>query len=207
MKFVSKLFLLLTITVAGVSFATPSAEEINAVLKVTSEAILIADVQSELKIQNMINWQVGQYHNISIDAGGFLKGTGTKEVTKEEMVEGSAAIWYVTKIAIMGQNQVSEALMRRSDGKVLKLIVNGEEKDPNQQGDIEIIEQSETSITVPAGTFDCLYIKAKTNAGGQQAEMEAWINPIDVNLDGTLKMVIKGGLLPITLELQSFGSK
>ncbi|NCN26674.1 DUF3108 domain-containing protein [bacterium] len=155
-----------------------------------------------------LNWGVGEYHAIDIELEGMGNiGTGEKSVTKD--VPAQEAFWYVNDMNVMGQAQKSEALMRRSDGKVLKLIVNGEEQDPDQGGgEVEIIEQYQTTVTVPAGTFDCFYIKAKiTDDSGKEQIAELWVNPADVNLDGMLKIRMEtqfGGLLMI---LREFGKK
>jgi hypothetical protein len=154
---------------------------------------------------NLLNWKVGDFHKINIKFV-FGGGTGKKEVTKEEKSQN--AVWLVTTMNLMGQNQKTEALYDRATAKVLKLIVNGKEQEVGgEDGEIEIIEQKETEVTVPAGKFDCMYIKAKTNAQGQETTIEAFINPIDVNIDGMLKMILGTQFGPLTLELASFGPK
>ena len=162
-------------------------------------------VNAALKLANQLNWQVGDFHKIDIKMA-FGGGDGTKSVTQEVPAEG--AFWYVNEMSLFGQAQKTEALMRRSDGKVLKLIVNGKEETPDAgDSNIEIIEQTETSITVGAGKFDCFYIKAKVTSDGKTQELEAWINPVDVNLDGMLKIVIQSQFGPITMTLKEFGHK
>jgi len=163
---------------------------------------ILRQIDLQDSIQNLINWQVGDFHKIKI-AMMFGNGSGTKEATKEE----GNAIWLVTDMSILGQNQKSEALINRADGKVLKLIVNGKEENPNEGGEVEIIEQKETSVTVGAGTFECIYVKAKMTAQGQTQDIELWANPIDVNLDGSLKVVVQTTFGPITITLEQFGKK
>jgi hypothetical protein len=157
-------------------------------------------------LSNRIRWQVGEYHNINIEMA-FGNGTGVKSVTQD--VPEQNALWYVNNIELMGQKQKTEALMSREDGHVIKLIVNGEEQDPNQdEGELEIIEQYQTKVTVPAGSFDCFYIKAKQTSKGQEPqEFEVWINPTDVNLDGMLKVVVQSQFGPVTMTLTKFGKK
>lgn len=197
------LLLLLSLAFVGNNYSVQPSQ-VKLALETVSQQMLISDLL--LNSRNLIRWRVGEFHEMKVDMGGFIKGDGRKEVTKEEMYQGEEAIWYVTTINIMGQSQVSEALMKRSDGSVVKLIVNGKEQTPPSQDDMDIIEQSETTVTVPAGTFDCLYIKVKTKSQGQDVEIEAWANPIDVNLDGMLKTKAKTSIMPIKMELVKFGS-
>jgi hypothetical protein len=37
--------------------------------------------------------------------------------------------------------------------------------------------------------------------------VELWINPIDVNLDGSLKIIAQSQLGPVTITLEEFGPK
>ena len=182
---------------AGKVNAEPTVEQVSDALRV------LAVVDTVQSAQNMINWQVGDFQDLDVKMI-FGGGSSHKEVTKEETAQN--AIWLKNNISLMGQNQVSEALISRADGKVLKLIVNGQEQ---QLGDeqIEIIDQKETNITVPAGTFDCMYVKAKITARGQTQEIQMWANPIDVNIDGQLKAIIASSFGDITMELKQFGPR
>lgn len=185
---------------AAMSHATPAHLDAQQV-----HAEITRSMAATMQLAAQLNWQVGDFHNNEIKMA-FGNGTGTKTVSQDVPAEG--AFWYVNEIAILGQKQKTEALMRRSDGKVLKLIVNGEEQDPNSDNSqIEIVEQRETSVQVPAGKFDCFYIKANIVQDGKKTEIEAWINPVDVNLDGMLKTVIQSQFGPITMTLNKFGHK
>ena len=155
-----------------------------------------------------LDWRVGEFHNFDVSLGSFGKlGTGTKSVTED--VPAQEAFWYVTEMDLMGQTQKTEALMRRSDGEILRYIVNGEEQDPGQNsGEVEIIEQKQTTTQTPAGNFDCWYIKAKiTGEDGKVQMVEIWTNPVDVNLDGTLKLQAETDFGKMELLLTKFGKK
>jgi hypothetical protein len=172
-------------------------------IEATTQALM-----RELAIQNRINWQIGDFHNTEVELGFLGKvGTGRKEVVKEETDQN--AIWYKNTVDLMGQKQVVETLIRRSDAAELRRIVNGKEEKVGDKDNskVEIIEQSETEVTVPAGKFDCLYIKAKVTAEGKTQEIQAWVNPIDVNLDGMLKVIIQSQLGPVTMTLKEFGPR
>ncbi len=97
----------------------------------------------------------------------------------------------------MGQQQKTEALINKADGKILKLIVNGQEQQvPNDP--VEIISQDYTTITVPAGTFEVIHVVAKTT---QSPKIEVWANPRDIVMDGAAKQAAQMQLGTMVLEL------
>jgi hypothetical protein len=95
-------------------------------------------------------------------------------------------------------------LIDPNTGEIKKYIVNGKEQAPPERGDIEIIEQKEDTVQVPAGRFTCVYIKANIQAQGQTAVAEQWINPREVAVMGLVKMVTQTQLGPMTAVLTSF---
>lgn len=149
---------------------------------------------------NVVDWQIGDAlnHNIKVS---FLSGTAVREVTSEVDVEGETAIWVDNNVRIMGQTQSARQLIRRSDAKILKLIVNGEEKEIPTQEDIEIVDQDYRSVTVPAGTFQSVYIKLNTK---QAKGVEVWMNPAETCMDGVLKMKTPTQFGTATSELTGF---
>ena len=52
---------------------------------------------------------------------------------------------------------------------------------------MEVVDQKEDSVTVPAGTFQAIYIKIKDKKAG--TFQEAWINPQDVPINGMIKVL------------------
>ncbi len=161
-------------------------------------------VEQKLTAMNMINWKVGEFHKNNVKLSLPFPGSGHKFVRED--VPARNALWYINEMSILGQNQKTEALIDRANGQTLELIVNGEKQDVGgDDSQMEIIEQYETEVTVEAGTFECFYIKAKITQGNQTQELEAWINPIDVNLDGMLKVVVQSQLGPVTMTLTEFG--
>ncbi len=190
----------LVASVWGASARAEVAADINAVvLAKTVSQVNVAAVQA----LNMINWKVGDFHkfNVKFVFGG---GAGLKSVPSEDLAQN--AVWLKNEMTLMGQKQVTETLLSRTDAKVLKLIVNGKEEDPNMGGDavIEILEQYEDDVTVPAGTFKSMYVKLKSTAQGQETIIEVWINPTDVGLDGQLKLIAQTQFGPLTLEVTEF---
>jgi|GEM_PF-1236303 len=193
---------------ASVSQAA-SAQDVSAQklsLEAARIATLVQKFEAGLVAQNLLNWQVGEYHNNTIKLSLPFPGTGRKYVASD--VPARNAFWYNNEISILGQNQKTEALMDRATAKVLELIVNGEKQDVGGDDDqMEILEQYETTVEVPAGKFDCMYVKAKITSKGETQELEAWINPIDVNLDGMLKVKVQSQMGPVEMLLKEFGKK
>ncbi len=150
-------------------------------------------------ITNVINWQIGDYADMNMTMSGMPLGTMHKEAVSEE----GNAVWL--KQALSGGmigNQVVEVLIDRATGKTLKMKQNGQEK-PVPDEKIEIIDQETATITVPAGTFETIHIRAKSSQG----PLELWANPQAIKLDGAAKMTMTAQGMPITMELTKFGGR
>lgn len=161
---------------------------------------------SELQLNTVIlaqtraglNWHVGDKASYEISAmGGFLKGTSDNEVTQDT----GTSFWMVQMLKIMGQEQKVETLLNKSTGQIEKLIVNGKEE-AIPKSDIEVLEMKEAKVTVPAGSFDCIYVKIKNKEDNK--ESEAWINPKVVPMSGLLKMSGQSQMGPVSQEATSF---
>lgn len=186
---------LILFTAIFMSFSQASfAQPINIMeVQMQAAAIIPAD---------LINWTVGDTANYDVSAGAFGKvGTMVKAVTKDE----GKALWVQQDMDLQFQKQKVEILIQKSNGQILKMLLDGkEQKIPDQN--IEIISQDYTDITVPAGTFKVLHIVAKTK---DISKLEIWANPKETVMDGAVKQTVATGLVDITTELTSFkrGSK
>ena len=181
------------------SFSQVRAEEL------TPEYALSELINYELGLLDVtpqgIDWRIGEQTTYSLKML-FGQGSMTKEVTSDE----GTAFWLTSNVDLMGQKQKIEALIRKADGKTLKLLVNGEEQEIPEP-DFEIIEQKEANIKVPKfpSGIECIYLKIKDRKKGD--EIEIWINPQAIPIDGMLKTIAKQGFMPITLELKDFTKK
>ncbi|OFZ02147.1 MAG: hypothetical protein A2070_04820 [Bdellovibrionales bacterium GWC1_52_8] len=146
---------------------------------------------------DLINWKVGDTASYDVKISSFGKmGTNVKTVTKDE----GTSIWLTQDLNLSGQKQLAEAQISKADGKILKLIVNGKEQEiPNDP--LEIISQDYADVTVPAGTFQCIHVIAKSK---QISKLEVWMNPRDTVMDGMIKQIAQTQLFPLTMELTSF---
>ncbi|MEK6579693.1 MAG: hypothetical protein AABZ55_10740 [Bdellovibrionota bacterium] len=165
--------------------------------EIQPSAIALAIFQNDIRALDLINWKVGDSASYDMALGAFGKGSMEKSITSEE----NGAIWMTENISILGQKQLMEVLIRKSDGKILKMKMNGQDQAiPDDK--IEIISQEVTSITVPAGKFQCVHIVAKTK---DVAKIELWANPQDTVMDGALKMIQPTPLgVDVTIELNKF---
>jgi hypothetical protein len=123
-------------------------------------------------------------------------GKSVKKVSQDT----GATIWVRTDMDLQFQKEQIDIEINKADGKILKMKRNGQDQEiPNDP--IEVISQEGTSIRVPAGTFDCVHIVAKTK---QISRIEVWANPRDTAMDGTLKQAVTTQFGVMTLELMSF---
>ena len=144
-----------------------------------------------------LNWKVGDENNYKMNMG-FIPGT-MKMSVREMGVDGA---WLIQEVSIIGQKQVIEVLIDLNTGAIKKMIANGKEQ-AIPKSDLEIIDQKEDNITVPAGTFDVIYIKVKDKANADSIS-EQWVNPRDVPISGMVKSTADSQLGKVTLELTSF---
>ncbi|MDZ4662251.1 MAG: hypothetical protein SGJ18_11605 [Pseudomonadota bacterium] len=145
----------------------------------------------------LIFWEVGQKmeHKISVMN---LEGSMATEVKKETEV----GYWLNQDVSIAGQEQKVQMLISKEDGTILEMIVNGQKQTPPATPEVEILEQKEANITVPAGTYDCLFVKVKDVATENISEV--WINPKLIPINGMLKAILRQQGLEVAAELVSF---
>ncbi|OFZ28526.1 MAG: hypothetical protein A2622_05370 [Bdellovibrionales bacterium RIFCSPHIGHO2_01_FULL_40_29] len=145
-----------------------------------------------------LDWKVGQETNYKLNMGGFLNGS-MKMYVREVSADG---IWMVQDVDLMIQKQKIEILIDPNTGAIKKMLVDGKEQ-AIPKSDYEIVDQKEDRVTVPAGTFDVIYIKIKDKANKDQIS-EQWVNPRDIPLSGMAKSLADSQLGKVTIELTSF---
>jgi hypothetical protein len=195
MKMMKTLMAISALVVAGAAQADSTVTRDQSVAAITLHNLVLRDFS--LTALDLINWKVGDTTTYSIEMGAFGNmGTMVKSATKEE----GGAVWVKNDANLMGQADVTEILINRADGKILKMLHNGQEQQaPNDE--IEVISQDYTEITVPAGKFKCLHIVAKSK---DVSKMEIWANPQAVPLDGSIQMIMDTQFGQMTLKLTTF---
>ncbi len=191
---IMKSFIIAMIT--AVSFGAFAAPTNNTVTSELNQVVVKA-----LSAPGPIDWKVGDTANYKIDmAGGFISGTmvvAVKSITATDLV-----ITQDMDLGFLGK-QNCEATMDPNTGASKKLVCNGQEQ--NQGGDandVEVVDMKEASVTVPAGTFQCVYIKAHIKS--QDSDVEQWVNPKLVPVLGMIKTIAQSQMGPMTVELTSF---
>lgn len=150
------------------------------------------------KVLTLGQWNVGDAANYKISIGGFINGTMNSFV-REEVTEG---FWIQQDmdLGFMGKQKV-EMLIDHA-GQPLQILVNGEKQELPSQDDTEIIEMEESEVTVPAGTFEAIYVKMLNKK--DNSESEAWINPQEIPVMGLLKQVATSQFGPVNVELTDY---
>lgn len=148
---------------------------------------------------NIINWTVGDTASYSVTLGA-MGNIGSMVKTVAKLDEPRNALWVKTATKMYFQNDVTEMLISRADGKVLQFLHNGKEEsfpDPK----VEVVSQDYAQVTVPAGTFQSVHIVANTE---QVKGVEIWVNPKDTVMEGMLKQTMPTQFGIVSVELTSF---
>ena len=166
---------------------------------------LILSVITMFSAQNIqvgemgLDWKVGDKADYSMDIGGFIKGS-MNMLVREQNDRG----FWVNQDADLGfaGKQKIEILFDKNTGEVLEMLVNGEKQTPPEPGDMEIIETKQEKITVPAGTFDSMFVKMKDTKSNDISD--AWINPELVPISGMLKTIADSQIGKVNIALKSY---
>jgi hypothetical protein len=171
-----------------------SATTISAFTYDLVEGVLSSQVHSMAGL----NFKQGDTAAYKMSIASFINGTMTTTV-KSVAVD---AVVITQDVSIMGQAQSCDSTINPQTGQIKSIVCNGKPQDANQQGDIEVVDSKEDSVTVPAGTFDCLYVKAHNKK--DNTDIEQWINPKLVPVMGLVKMNAPTQLGTMVAELTSF---
>ncbi len=187
------LFALLAASALCLSASAAQAEEQKFDIGQLARQIAVTNVST----MNLINWKVGETANYNVTAMfGFVKGTLAKSVASEE----GNAVWIKQDMNLMNQKQLVEMLMDRADGKILKMKQNGQDAQiPDEKP--EVISQDYAEITVPAGTFKCVHVIAKSKSS---SKIEVWANPVETVMEGSVKQIAASQMGEVTMEMTSF---
>lgn len=191
------LWAMLALVVSAPAMANEMADTARAIMMTQLQASIALDVHTN----NLINWKVGEYQTYDITSSFGNMGAMKKYVASEV----GNNIWVNSEMGggMMGGSQKVEALIDRATGKILEMKQNGQRQAiPDDK--IEVISQDSTSITVPAGTFECIHIVAKSQ---KISKLEVWANPRDITMDGSAQMYIESGFMPMTLKLTGMGGR
>jgi hypothetical protein len=161
---------------------------------------------SKLQMQTMaqaqltgLNWTVGDQADYKVSIGGFINGTSHNSVSKDE----GTSIWMTQDMDLgFAGKQLIEVQFEKATGKILKMLVGGKEQQVPDASDVEVVEMHEDNVTVPAGSFPCIYAKIKSKK--DNSIQEAWINPQVVPMSGLLKALADSQFGKVTQEATAF---
>jgi hypothetical protein len=189
-------FMLVGILATILGFSTQGqARDINTLVNEISWVM-----SNEFKAQQL-NFKQGDFAKYDMNIGSFIKGK--MEMNVLDVTHEGVWLQQLVDLGFAGKQDVRQ-LLDPNTGEIKRYIVNGKEQTPPDRGNIEIIEQKQDTVQVPAGRFVCVYIKANIEVQGQKAVAEQWINPRDVAVMGLVKMVTQTQLGPMTAVLTSF---
>ncbi|MEZ0392162.1 MAG: hypothetical protein ACAH59_08110 [Pseudobdellovibrionaceae bacterium] len=157
-----------------------------------------AAMAAQTQAQGPFDFKVGDTASYKLNMAQFINGTmvmTVKAVTADEVT-------ITQDLDLMIQKQSCEQVINPNTGEIKKFTCNGQDQDPGNAGDVEVIETKEDTVTVPAGTFVCLYVKARQ--ASVQGDIEQWINPKDVPVFGLVKQLAPSQFGKVTVELTSF---
>jgi hypothetical protein len=171
------------------------------VARVTQETArnLQTQTMAQAQFASGLNWKVGDQADYTVSIGGFINGTSHNFV-REDI---GASLWMVQDMDLgVAGKQMVEVLIGKATGKIEKLLVAGKEQTPPDAADQEVLEMHEDNVTVPAGSFPCIYVKIKSKKEG--SIQEQWINPQTVPMSGLLKALADSQIGKVTQEATKF---
>lgn len=126
---------------------------------------------------------------------------GTMVISVYDIVAEGVWLHQDMELGFAGKQKI-ETLLDPNTGEIKRVIVNGkDEKIP--QNNMEVVDTREENVTVPAGNFTCLYIKA-IDKSNNNSEAQQWVNLKQVPVMGLVKSIAQSQLGPVTIELTSF---
>ena len=145
-----------------------------------------------------LHFTKGDTANYSLTIGSMINGTMVMLV--EDV--GADGVWIDQNMDLgFAGKQAIRMLLDPNTGAIKRMIVNGKEQTPPSGDDITVIDSKEDKITVPAGTFDCLYIKAHSKS--QNADVEQWANLKEVPVMGLVQLKTTSQIGPVVAQLTS----
>lgn len=147
-------------------------------------------------------WTPGDTNNYRLTVS-VMRGAAHGTLKQYVLTKTPESAWVGQDIQILGSRHKAQALVDRN-GKVTRLIVDGTEQPLPEESAIEVIETKETTVTVPAGTFEAIYFDVREIATNKTNQV--WVNAKAVPIGGVIKVhsTKKGD---VTTELTSFIKK
>jgi hypothetical protein len=139
-------------------------------------------------------------YNMTVASLSFLPLKMTMTVKSAKVDE----VVFTQDVDLMIQKQSCDTTINPLNGQIKSIVCNGQSQAAPQM-DPEVLVSKEDHVTVPAGSFDCIYMKVRNKKDNSISEQ--WINPQLVPLMGMVKATqqiqLAGQSIPVVLELTS----
>jgi hypothetical protein len=153
---------------------------------------------ADTAMKGPFNWVVGDTASYKLNLASFINGTMVMTIKDVQ----ATTVTIQQDLDIQIQKQSCTEVIDSTNGQVKSMVCNGQAQNPGDAGDVTVIDSKEDTVTVPAGTFDCLYIKAHSKS--QNADIEQWANPKLVPVMGMVKALMPSQIGQIDIQLTSF---
>ncbi len=164
------------------------------------ESVAKSVTNSLMQERNVMGWVVGDTANYNLTMASFIKGTMVMSITA--VTDTEVTMQQDMDMGFLGK-QACTSILNADTAEIKSMTCNGQAQDPGTASDVEILEQKADTVTVPAGTFECIYIKAKSTSAQGSTEQEQWVNKI-VPVSMMVKAVSQSQMGPVVIELASY---
>jgi hypothetical protein len=111
--------------------------------------------------------------------------------------------WINQKLLINGQENLVELLVNPANGEILKMIVNGDEKEIPENPEMEVVATENVDITVPAGTYATLHVTLQEK--GTDKVTDTWLNQTEIPVSGMVKTIQPSQFGKVKIDLTGSG--
>jgi hypothetical protein len=163
---------------------------------------LMTDVTAKIvanSVHEQIAFKVGDEADYKLNMASFIQGT-----MKMTVKQSDSTALVIDQDMDLGQfgKQSCEETLNPSTGALKKLVCNGQDQSTADQGGQQVEQEKQDTITVPAGTFKCLYAKVKNTKDNSESEL--WLAPNQVPVGGMVKTLAPSQLGQVDVQLSSF---
>lgn len=180
--------------IAGLQTQAATINDVTQTAAQTIAQSLMGDVETMGFV-----FKVGDQANYSLNMGSMIKGSmvlGVKDVQSD-----AVTITQDMDLGFLGK-QNCEMVINPNTGETKSFVCNGQQQKPGDKDDVTMVDSKEDTITVPAGKFICLWIKAHSKS--QNADIQQWVSPKNVPILGLVKTIAPSQMGQVVMELTSF---
>jgi hypothetical protein len=184
----------LAATLVALSFSAARADVMVDFAQLQNAAMAQAQVMAGLK------WKVGDQADYTITVGSLVNGTSHEFVRSNDTANG---LWVEQDmdLGMVGKQKIEEQF-DPATGQIKQILANGQAQTIPSPSDYDIISMKQDTVTVAAGTFQCVHATIKSKKDG--TTQDAWINPQLIPIEGMIKATGDTQLGAMVQELTKF---